>query len=296
MSKEFNDQLDQILKEVPLGKISHDEDPIIDVARKLRAADLSHRSAIRDSLRETLQTRQNTTGVKTIMNHLRINNGNLGRMAVALALVFVLSLVFIVGPGQGMALEVLGRLGLVTVTNVDQEYEVEGFNPAEPTATPVNPAVIQNGELDPSSEEGPFVMASAEEAAEAVGFEVVFEPTVIPDNYRFSGRKVFAQANGRAQVMTLYSDDSDPRAIRSVSIIQIRDGEAFTYDAGTAATTEAVTVAGYEALLVHNAEMGASDGRLFTILIVQADEYTVLVQSSSLTTETLVDIAASLFE
>ncbi len=296
MSKEFNEKLDQLLKEVPLGRESHDQDPLFKLARQLRATDLSHRSDIQDSLREDLIIKQHATGVMTIMNALRMNKANLGRLAAALTLAVILSLVLLVGPGQTRTMEVLARFGLVTVTNEEREFEVDGFNPAEPTATPISPEAVQNGVLDPTTEEGLYVMATAEEAAEVAGFDQVYEPAFLPEGYVLNGRKVFAQPGGLTEVNTMYINNASGDLLQSLSITQIRDGEPFTYETGPATTTENITIAGYDALLIRNADLSLNDGRLFTIVVIQVEEYTLLVLSPSLSAETVVNVAASLFE
>ncbi|NDJ33087.1 MAG: hypothetical protein GYB64_00330 [Chloroflexi bacterium] len=281
----MNDKLDDLLREVPFGQESegaHDEDDLLTLARQLRAADLSHRSEIRVDLRERLQ--QEKTMLQT---------RNLQRVAIAAALALTLGLLTLFGPGRSFATEIIGQLGIVSVSSDDPEYDEAGFDPTAPTATPINPEELNNAALDVTSEEGPYVKVSAAEVAAATGVDRVYEPQNVP--YPFTGWKAFADGE-MVHISSMWSTVSEDGLPVFVSITQMRSWPAFTYEAGRDAATETRVIGGHEALVITGADLELSDGRLFTLVIIEVGQDTLVVQSPSLDSETVVAIAESLFE
>jgi hypothetical protein len=191
---------------------------------------------------------------------------------------------------------ILAEVGIYTITDEQEHFEVEGFDPTAPTATPIPvdwadaPRTYQTGSATVHAN------ISVEQAASLTGFSVVREPGFVPAGYGNASRSAILDG-GRNTVDTNYNKSFVANApFDYFSVSQSSGNIESTLRVGTQAQVFDVEVNNQAATFIAQADMSDSDGRLFSLLLWEEGDYTFMIMAPRLGQADLITIADSMYE
>lgn len=288
---DFEVELENLMQQSQFGKPSiHEQgDELMQIAQQLVTTDLSNRSQIRSQLYHKLSRQANSlnNGGKFITM-----NTNIRRLAASVATVLVLALSIPVV--TVLAQTILAQVGQHIVTDEQESFAVgDGTTVADMEATPApfSEAVREAIQTAPHTIVDGTIATylNIADATTMTGFDVVREPSYLPNGYAFGGRIVFSNA-GNTTVDSHWQAGGE-----HFSLSQSEGNIQNTFRVGTQAQLHDVEVNGLPATLITNANLNHSDGRFFTLLMWQEAGYTYVLSSPSLSQADMQAIAESLY-
>lgn len=256
---------------------------------KLMQTDLSHRSQIRESLRYQLIESTIKHGGQTPMLSNRTKS-------LATLLIMVIALMFAMPTITAFAQSILAEVGLITVTDEQEHFEEpKGFDPAEPTASPLPSNWNDSYQIYETGTALVHANISLSQATEITGFDIIREPSYMPDGYHNASRSAILDT-GLTSVATSYNKEFVANTpLDHIGITQARGSLESTLRVGSQAQVFDVIVNGEPATYISQANMYSSDGRLFNILLWEENDYTFMIVSPSIGQAELITIADSMY-
>lgn len=290
-SPEFDEELDTMLRDAKFGEpdTNTPDDEIMQVAYRLATTDLSGRSNIKQSLYHKLNQQSKTRGGRNMTATVSLKR---------VAAVFVVAIMFAIASPTltSLAQTILAQIGQVTVTNETDNIpsgQTSSVTDLAVTPSPIPVDIRENVQMAPYTNEDGAVATylSADVAATMLNFDIVREPSVLPEGYDFNGRRAFALPNNTF-VDSFWVSDS----LGEIALTQTRGQAPIDYRVGSAATSSEISIGDVSATLITNANLNETTGRLFNLLLWNESGYTFVLKSYSASADDLVAIAQSMYE